>query len=209
MSEKNKPGYISRYRRINLIWLIVWIIIGVAIVLTGWFIWHTRANILTVLGVLMVLPGAKRIIALIAAGRKKSVSEDRIKAIEELIEGYSYAADVDTFRYEDEEGKEIEAETVFWTDYIFTSSEKIMMLDFMVEKEGFVFAQPTARTDNFEYVKKYLTDVVNNASNNYKIYFVNSDEELIKALKKKENSERKISPVERLDVVSALKSLAV
>ena len=219
MNEKNKPGYISRYRRVNAIWLAVWIVIGVAIVLTGWFIWHTRANILTVLGVLMVLPGAKRIVALIVAGRKKSVSIERCKAVEELAGDYAYANDIDSFHYTDEEPKEIEKQSVIWTDYIFTSTDKIMMLDFLVEKDGCIYIQPTPRTDDFEYLKNYLKDIIKKITNNYKVYYVHSDEELLKALKGEEVpkdllksedvEERELTYQERTEVINTLKSLAV
>ena len=103
---KSTPGYISRIRKINIIWLLVWIVIAVAIFTTGWLIWNTRANILTVLAVLLVLPGAKRIVALVAIGRKKSVTPERCHRVETEVEPYIYAGELDIHEFEPEEPDE-------------------------------------------------------------------------------------------------------
>jgi len=228
--KKNNPGYIRRYRRINLIWLIVWVIIGVAIFTTGWLIWHTRANILTVMAVLSVLPGAKRIVALIAAGRKKSVSLDRCRKLETEVEPFIYAGDLDLHEYEPDIDAEAEVEAdssaeaevssrkspyeepeipwnVIFTDYIFTSTEKIMMLDFMVVTGGTIFILPSSINKDQDYVKKYLTDGIKKWSTVFDIKFVWDDEKLLAGLKNLQES--KVVSRERREVLEYLKSLAV
>ena len=244
MASKNTPGYISRYRRTNLIWLLVWVVIGVAIFTTGWLIWHTRANILTVLAVLSVLPGAKRIVALIAAGRKKSVSIERCYCIEKEIEPFIYGGNLDTHEYEPEEIDEDEESVeessgdsapaeesveetaptsrhtrrspydepeipfnVIFTDYIFTSSEKIMMLDFMVVTGGTIFVLPSSINKDQDYVKKYLTDGIKKWSEAFDIRFVWDDEKLLAGLR--DLQESKVSPRARREVLAYLQSLAM
>ena len=241
MASKNTPGYISRYRRTNLIWLIVWVLIGVAIFTTGVVIWHTRANILTVMAVLMVLPGAKRIVALIAVGKKKSVSAERCKKVEEASEPFIYGGLLDTHEYEaeetedepeekledkPEEGSESGSEdaapaepgsesygekeipwNVIFTDYVFTSTEKIMMLDFLVIMDGTVFILPSSTNQDQEYVKKYLTEGITRWSPAFDIRFVWDDEKLLSGLR--DLSEKKAPLRDRREVIAYLQSLAM
>ena len=222
---KSVPGYISRYRRINIIWLVVWFLIGLNLFITGLMIWHTRANLLTVLAVLAVLPGAKRIVALIALGRKKSVEESRCRAVEAVVEPFIYAGDLDLHQYdtdeypEDDEEEETSTpvsrkypveENVIYTDYIFTSTEKVMMLDFMVVTAGGVFILPTTnpkvKTD-VAYIKKYLAAGIRKNCDTVDITVVKGDKELIEKLK--EDTSAPMSAEDRYEVLAYLKSLAV
>ena len=248
MRDKNKPGYVKRYRKINLLWLLMWIVIGVAIVVTGRLIWHTGANILTVIGILAVLPGAKRLVALVVAGKKRSVELSRCERIQEALSEYKYAYDVDTWDYdtyeteaedaekdsektneketedtdknseqiiEETTGKESDqtsldvepGEAVIFTDYIFTSQEKIMMLDFLVEKQGNIIALPAPGSDDIDYIKKYITDGVRKISDHHHILFVGSDDELARKLKG--IVAVAIDDKTRREVLAYLKSLAV
>ena len=221
MRDKNKPGYVKRYRKINLLWLLMWIVIGVAIVVTGRLIWHTGANILTVIGILAVLPGAKRLVALVVAGKKRSVELSRCERIQEALSEYKYAYDVDTWDYDTYETEAEDAEkdsektnlnvepdeAVIFTDYIFTSQEKIMMLDFLVEKRGNIIALPTKGSDDIDYIKKYITDGVRKISDHHHILFVGSDDELARKLKG--IVAVAIDDKTRREVLAYLKSLAV
>ncbi len=237
MTSKNTPGYISRYRRTNLIWLIVWVLIGVAVFTVGVLIWHTRANILTVLAVLMVLPGAKRIVALIAVGKKKSVNPDRCKAVEEAVGAYIYGGVLDTHEYEPEEMEEgdeasdaddaedmtenqdstegeserFEEKVIPWnvlfTDYIFTSTEKIMMLDFLVIMDGTVFILPATTNQDQEYVKKYLTEGITRWSTAFDIRFVWDDEKLLDGIINLKETKAPLR--DRREVIAYLQSLAM
>ena len=210
---KSMPGYIRRLRKNNLIWLSVWVVIGVGIFVTGWLIWHTRANLLTVLAVLAVLPGAKRIVALIAVGRKHSVSGERCRRIETAVEPYIYAGHLDIHEYEPEETDEEpeperkadtgepDGETepdgpaertlpmervipwnVIFTDYIFTSTEKIMMADFLVVTDEKVLVLLSSIKQDPAYVKKYLTTGIRKWSDSIAIEFVRDDDELIRKI---------------------------
>ena len=315
---KSTPGYISRTRKTNFIWLAVWIFIGVAIFVTGMLIWQTRTNLLTVLAVLMVLPGAKRVVALVAIGRKKSIDLERCRRLETAVEPFIYAGDLDLSEYEpeeeydtdeetqedtedqadeaeeaemgrsesekseegkergeeaveeeealeeaseegasredeaateaSEEGREEEAgegteeaaseegtegepeeddgeeevpeepeqvypeereieENVIFTDYIFTSTEKIMMLDFLVVMRETIFILPSPTNQDQDYVKKYLVKGIRNASDQFDISFVWDDDKLISSIEKlREGS----APArERREVIAYLKSLAM
>ena len=218
---KNTPGYINHYRKVNLIWLIVWVFIGAGIFITGLLIWETRMNLLTVLAVLMVLPGAKRIVALVAAGNRKSVALERCRRLETAVEPYIYAGNLDLSEYEpeeiydeesevsvpDDESGESETENVIFTDYIFTSTEKVMMLDFMVVMKETVFILPSPTNNDQDYVKNYLVKGIRNISDQFDISFVWDDDKLIKSI---ENLKEGAAPLkDRRELIAFLKSLAV
>ncbi|HAP20422.1 MAG TPA: hypothetical protein DCR27_04035, partial [Lachnospiraceae bacterium] len=115
--DKCELGYIAKKKKISFLWLMVSVLIGVAIFLIGYFWTHTRANIFTVVAVLMVLPAAKHIVSLIILFSKKGVSKERFDKI-----------------------KEASGNAILLTEYVFTSTEKIMNLDFVLIKNGNVLA---------------------------------------------------------------------
>ncbi|MBO4396065.1 MAG: hypothetical protein J5819_06930 [Eubacterium sp.] len=261
---KSTPGYISRFRKNNIIWLIVWVALGVAIFVTGMLIWESRANILTVLAVLMVLPGAKRIVALVALGRKRSVSLERCHAVETAVEPYIYAGNLDLHEFDPEDELDtdpleydksaaqnnpddgladenpdidpsVEEEpiasdntddgsesisqqnervipwNVIFTDYIFTSSEKIMMLDFLVVTERKIIILLASANQDENYVKKYLTAGIRKWTESMDIRFVGDDDELLRAISGQHVSESGNQALlrERRETLAYLKSLAV
>lgn len=155
--EKGKEGYIRKRKKVDVICLLLFIVLGVIIFLSGYFITKTRANIFTVLAVLMVLPGAKRMVALFVLFPRKSVGKARYEKMENSV-----------------------GEGTLYTDYVFTSTEKIMHLDFVLVKNGNVLCVIAPSKQDVDYMKKYLTDCVHKISSHYHVKFFNSDEELIR-----------------------------
>lgn len=154
--EKGKQGYISSRKKIDFLWLLGFILLGIGIFLAGYFFTHVRANIFTVLAVLMVLPAAKRVVALVVLLPKKGVSPERYEKLQPFVEpGTLYA------------------------DYVFTSTEKIMHLDFLLIKNGNVMGVLAPSRQDVVYLKKYLEDCVHKVAPNYHVKVFASDEELI------------------------------
>lgn len=164
--EKCEPGYISHNKKINILWLIGFVLIAIGIFLIGYLWMHTRANIFTVLAVLMVLPAAKRVVALVVMMPRK---------------------EIDRKRYD--EMKDLAGDSVLFTDYVFTSTEKIMHLDFLLIRAGHVLAVPAKSVQDIEYMKKYLTDSVHKIVPDYPVEVFDRDEEMQEALKALEQSE--------------------
>lgn len=186
--EKCCPGYISNRKKISALWLLFYVAIAAGIFLAGYFLTHTRANVFTVLAVLLVLPAAKRVVNLIVMLPKKSVPEERYHAVEK------------------EAGK-----AVILTDYVFSSTEKIMHLDFVVIKNGNVMAVVAPSNQDVEYMKKYFTDCVHKAASSYHTAFFETDEQLIKRLKTLGGSEDGQDADEKKEssLVEHLRSFAV
>lgn len=117
MYEKCTLGYLTKRKKAEILWIVFFVVLGVAIFLTGYLWSGVRANIFTVMAVLLVLPAAKHLVALIAMFRKKGVTKERYDKV-----------------------KTAAGQAVLYTDYVFTSTEKIMHLDFLLVKNGMFLA---------------------------------------------------------------------
>ena len=98
-------------------------------------------------------------------------------------------------------------EGIILSDYVFTSTEKIMHLDFVVIKNGNVLAVKASSKQDVEYMKKYFTDSVHKAASAYNVKIFDTDEELVKQLSRLTQIEG--APEKEEKVVEYLRSLAV
>ena len=79
---------------------------------------------------------------------------------------------------------------------VFTSTEKIMHLDFLLVKNGNVLGVIAKSKQDVPYLKQYLTDVVKKTAPSYHVRLFESDEKLISHLQRltqeeaSENSEK-------------------
>lgn len=184
MVDKCEFGYIRNQKKINMIWLLVFVLIGVAIFICGYLLTKTRANIFTVIAVLMVLPAAKRVVALVVMMPRKGVERERYEKVSQAVR-----------------------EGILFTDYVFTSTEKIMHLDFLLIKNGNVLGVLAPFRQDVEYMKKYLTDSVHKAAPEFHIKVFENDEKLIQYLDKLTQTEADPERTEK--VREYLHSLAV
>lgn len=159
--NKCEPGYISYNKKINAIWVLAFALIGIAIFLTGYFVTHTRANIFTVMAVLMVLPAARKMVGLFVMLPRKSVTKERFEKVKDWC-----------------------GEGTLLTDYVFTSSEKIMHLDFLLIKNGNVLAVTAPFKQDIPYMKKYLAASVHKAAPDYFVKVFENEEQMRKQLAK-------------------------
>ena len=173
MYEKCTLGYLTKRKKAEILWIVFFVVLGVAIFLTGYLWSGVRANIFTVMAVLLVLPAAKHLVALIAMFRKKGVTKERYDKV-----------------------KTAAGQAVLYTDYVFTSTEKIMHLDFLLVKNGNVLGVIAKSKQDVPYLKQYLTDVVKKTAPSYHVRLFESDEKLISHLQRltqeeaSENSEK-------------------
>ncbi len=182
--EKCQVGYISHQKKTDWIWLAAFVFIGIAIFLTGYFWTHTRANVFTVVAVLMVLPAARRIVSLIVFLPRKGVAaERRDRILEKAGEG-----------------------TLF-SEYVFTSTEKIMHLDFLLIIKGNVLAVTAPSPQDVEYMRKYVEDNVHRIAPEYHVKIFESDERLLKYLEKLASRQGAGTRDEKL--IAHMRSLAV
>ena len=184
MIGKSEFGYIQNQKKINVIWLLVFVLIGVAIFICGYLLTKTRANIFTVIAVLMVLPAAKRVVALVVMMPRKGVERQRYDKV-----------------------LQASGEGILFTDYVFTSTEKIMHLDFLLIKNGNVLGVTASSRQDVEYMKKYLADSVHREAPEFHVKVFEKDEQMLQYLNKLTQTETDPERTEK--VREYLSSLAV
>lgn len=182
--EKGNPGYIKNQKKIHIMWLVGIVLVAIAIFAAGYLWTKTRANVFTVMAILMALPGAKRVVALAVILPKKGIEKSRYDKIKEIV-----------------------GEGILLTDYVFTSTEKIMHLDVLFIKNGNVLAIPASSKQDLVYMKKYLTDSVHKIAPSFHVTVVENEEKLQKKLDKLTKVEA--TPAREEKLLEYLMSLAV
>lgn len=189
--RKCEFGYIQKQKTFQSLMLLLFVAVGVGLFLAGLLITGTRANIFTVLGILMVLPAAKRIIALVVMVPRRSVDKDRYDQMRETVS---------------EEG-------VLYTDYVFTSPDKIMSFDFLIIQDQNVMGVLSEKKQEQAYILDYLQKGVDSQVSGYHVKLFSSDEEFYKFYRRmagEDGQERDEESVAKQDKVSEyLKVLAV
>lgn len=192
---KCEPGYIDRQKVFQGVMLLLFTAIGFAIFLVGFILTKTRANVFTVLGILMVLPAAKRVIALVVMLPRHSVKQERVERMKAAL------------------GEE----AVLLTDYVFTSADKIMSLDFVIIHNRRVIGicpenngQPGERQEKGrDYMKDYLQKGITGIAPDYRVELLASDEEFYRRYADMSGADKPDETEERQEVVKYLKILAV
>ena len=192
---KCEPGYIDRQKVFQGVMLLLFVAVGFALFLIGFIVTKTRANVFTVLGILMVLPAAKRVIALVVMLPRHSVKKERVERMEAALGG----------------------EAVLLTDYVFTSSDKIMSLDFVIIHNRRVIGicpenngQPGERQEKGrDYMKDYLQKGITGIAPDYRVELLASDEEFYRRYADMSGADKPDETEERQEVVKYLKILAV
>lgn len=184
-------GYISSQKKFQALMLLLYIMIGVGLFLIGFLITGTRANLFTVLGILMALPGAKRVIALVVMVPHQSVGKERYDRMRsELTDG-----------------------SVLLTDYVFTSPEKIMNLDFVVVYRNNVMGILGKDGQDVKYMTDYLQKGVDETASGYHVRIFFTDEDFCKFYKRMPEEDREgqeeNGEMKQDEVVKYLKILAV
>ncbi len=185
-------GYIHKQKIFQSLMILLFIAIGIGLFLIGLAITGTRANVFTVLGILMVLPGAKRVIALVVMLPYRSVEQERFDKIKEMVS----------------------EDAVLLTDYVFTSTEKIMHLDFVIVDQGNIIGVKDAKKKNAEYMQEYLQKGVSAVATSYNVKLCDSDKEMKQFYDRMLSSKKEVGLSEEEKkrqeaVVSYLKVLAV
>ncbi len=151
-------GYIQKQKIFQSLMLLLFVAVGVGLFVTGLLITGTRANIFTVLGILMVLPATKRIISLVVMVPRRSVDKDRYDRMRETVA---------------EEG-------ILYTDYVFTSPDKIMSFDFLIIQNQNVMGILSEKKQEEAYILEYLQKGVDNQASGYQVKLFSSDAEFYK-----------------------------
>lgn len=187
--NKCDRGYIEAKKKRSIIYTLITALIGITVFIVGLFLNKmSNRNIFTVIAVLFALPAAKFLVGFIVVFPYHSVSRERYEKVKEHIV----------------EGMEL------YTDLVITSAEKVMNLDFAAVGNKQVICLVGKKGQDIVYIRKYLSDGVNNWGSGYKVKVVDSEKIFINELdgvKTIEKDEKEQEEEE--NVKSFLKSLIV
>ena len=184
--KKCEHGYIKKQKIRKLFVVLLYLILGVAIFLTGYYLNdRSKSNVFTVVAILLVLPAAKHLVAFIVLAPFRTQSEEVHEKIMSIVE---------------ENG-------VVLTDYVFTSSEKIMGLSYLVLSEGNAIGFVSNQKQDLKYITKYLSTGIHKLSPDYHVKIFKSKEEFIKFYSKK--NAVSVTDNQKAAVEEWLRSLAV
>ena len=151
MIQKKKKGefqYLDRLKS-NYLWkILLYLVIGLAIFMIGLLLNKMEPrNIFSVIAILMVLPGAKQVVGLIATFPYHSVTK---KEYEHIL---SYL----------KEGQNL------YVDMLMTSKDRIMLFPYMVEVPGKIIALADPKEKDVKGVEKDLFQNVRNYCSDYQV----------------------------------------
>ncbi len=159
--SRGELGYLEYKKKKAVLGTVAMAVIGLAIFIIGLFLNKmSNKNIFTVVAVLFALPAAKFLVAYIVAFPYHTVGKERYDKIKaHVTEGMT-----------------------LYTDLVITSSEKVMSLDFVVVGNNQVIGLTSDKKVDISYIRKYLTDVVANWGDDYKVKIVESEKLFINEL---------------------------
>lgn len=160
-SSRGEYGYIRKKKRNELLFALLMLCIGLAIYVVGYFITKETKNVGLIMGMLMVLPGAKFFTTfLVLFPYRTPEKETYEKAVE--------AAGTDG---------------ILWSDLVITSTEKVMNLDFLYMGNQCVYALAgKTRMDAkmVRYCQEYLTKGVRNWGSSYTVKVYESGDSFLR-----------------------------
>ena len=133
--SRGQQGYLDTQKVYRIRKTLLYVLIGVGIFVLGLCLnKFEKTNIFTVIAVLTVLPATKALIGVIVVMPYRSLKEERVQKVRELLSG----------------------EDVMYTDMVFTSREKIMFFAFLVITQDEVLCLAGREKEDTAYIEKYL-----------------------------------------------------
>lgn len=133
--RKGEQGYLSFMKKFNLLVTIVCFLLAAGLFLIGISIYETKANVLTIVGALFVIPAARFMTVWILFLPHKSVTEEEYNKV----------------------FKAMKAGNLLYADVLFTSTEKAYAASFVVVTGDKIFAYAGKNVNKLE---EYLKDIL-------------------------------------------------
>lgn len=127
-------GYVDAHKKWQLLKVIFWILLIGAIIAGGWIYSGTRFNVVTVVGIVLVLPAAKAVVGFIVVARYHTGSYEQFEKIYELAKGNCHVL----------------------ADFVLTRYEGSMHIAIAVIHGGNIFAYVPRQKASPEKIKEYL-----------------------------------------------------
>ncbi len=133
--RKGEQGYLSFMKKFNLLVTIVCFLLAAGLFLIGISIYETKANVLTIVGALFVIPAARFMTVWILFLPHKSVTEEEYNKV----------------------FKAMKAGNLLYADVLFTSTEKAYAASFVVVTGDKILAYAEKNVNKLE---EYLKDIL-------------------------------------------------
>lgn len=157
--NKGECGYIKEQKVKRLLRTGMYCLIGFAVFFLGLCLnKFEKTNIFTVIAILFVLPAAKALVSFIVLAPYRSVEEARVNRVKSLIGEHD----------------------VMYTDMVFTSTEKVMFLAFLVIRDDEILCLAGREKENLTYMEKYLKSELKKRMFSKKFYITSDEESFIK-----------------------------
>ena len=149
--QKGDFGYINNRKKKALTGVILMAAAGLAVFIAGLLLNKmSNRNIFSVIAVLFVLPGAKYLVRFIITFPYHSADRETYNRIKGHTDG----------------------KMQLYADMLVTSSEKVMLLDFIAVGNKYVIALASSKNQE---IKKYLSDGVHNWGDSYKVKVLDNE----------------------------------
>lgn len=184
--KKGEYGYITKSKRFDIIKMLLYIFVAVAVFVAGLFVNDmSYQNIFTIIAILFVLPWARVLVEFIVFFPYKSPSQEDYSRVKQVASKEATVA----------------------SDVVITSSEKSMGLNFLVMGNGYVFGLIMNEKQKEDKIQEYLKNGIHNWSNQYQVKIHKNMESFLKDV---ENArEKEIPEKERENVEKYVFSLFV
>ncbi len=179
---KGSYQYITRKKKAYILKTLMYIGIGIAIYVLGLCLNKFQSNnVFTILAILMVLPGAKALVAVVVFWPFASVTKDRVHTVyESLKTNFSDIAEEDTVRCIPEA---IDGRLNVYIDMVFTSPEKVMNLDFLVITGSRMIGLQGRKKPALSVLQTYIHDSLTKRGLSFGVKLYDNEEAFLKALK--------------------------
>ncbi|MCH5273383.1 MAG: hypothetical protein J1E35_06895 [Lachnospiraceae bacterium] len=184
--KKCEYGYVKSQKQRMILGALLMVFIGVAVFVLGLVLnKFEKANIFTIVAVLFVLPMARYLttwIILLPFHTPESAFYEKVK--EQMPEG-----------------------AVLFSDYVFTSGERVMGLSFFVLTDNEYIGLAARKKEKLANIREYLTGALKKRAIPGKVVLCGEPEEFLAKLKKVQKVTK--SKEDRQELLDFLRSLAV
>lgn len=155
---RGQRGYIDTQKAYRAKKTLCYILVGIGIFVLGLCLnKFEKTNLFTVVAVLMVLPATKALIGVIVLMPYHSVSGARVDGVAALLSG----------------------EDAMYTDMVFTSTDKIMFLSFLVVTQDEVLCLAGRDKEDIAYIENYLGGEIKKRMFSKKLYITKDEKKFL------------------------------
>lgn len=158
---KGEKGYISQVKKRSVIISALCLAWALALFIAGLFIFDSRANILTIVAAVLIIPFSQFVTHYILFAKFKSVSDELVEKVENTAKPGS----------------------IMYVDTVITSTERAMNLCFIIITGEKLIALDCAGDKKYEKTRDYIRELVKKKGYSYKVIVEQDEEKFFRELR--------------------------